>query len=175
MSFKKAHRHRSSLQLQRGWATSRAVSALGLRGTRKVAARPPTLRPMAQPCVSLHLLEEGLLVETLDKPEELVYPASVNQGGRLQRFEAFRAFQKRSRNASNTSRFADAVPLLDVQSPTVVVVPNTAICNRKVDLGGQWKTLEEVESDDGALGENECTRITAPRAKGRTSWSHRLE
>ena len=44
---------------------------------------------MAQPCVSLHLLEEGLLVETLDKPEELMYLASVNQGGRLQRFEVF--------------------------------------------------------------------------------------
>ena len=78
---------------------------------------------MAQPGVSLHLLEEGLLVETLDEPEELVYPASVNHGARLQGFAVFGAFQDRSRNASNTSRFADAVPLLDVQSPTVAVVP----------------------------------------------------
>ena len=140
--FKKAHHHRSLLQLQRGWATSRAaVSALGLRGTRKVAARPPTLRPMAQPGVSLHLLEEGLLVETLDKPEELVYPASVNQGGRLQRFEVFRAFQERSRNASNTSRFADAVPLLDVQSPTVAVVPSTATSDAS---GRRWKKSNQM-------------------------------
>ena len=52
-----------------------------------------------------------------------MYPASLNQGGRLQAFEAFGAFQERSRNASNTSWFADAVPLLDVQGPTVAVVP----------------------------------------------------
>ena len=52
-----------------------------------------------------------------------MYLASVNQGGRLQGFEVFGAFQERSRNASNTSRFADAVPLLDAQGPTVAVVP----------------------------------------------------